>query len=95
MKLCDVCTIKTNFPDAHFWLIRRGSAENVGQPTRQYHAERIGIKVEQTNILLPDYLYYAMVHIHNQGNWQRLATGTLSLVHIKVSDVRSIELSPT
>ncbi len=95
MRLCDICTIQTNFPGAHFWLVRRGSAENVGRPTRDFYQEHIGIRVNRTDILLPDYLYYAMVNIHTQGNWQRLATGTLSLVHIKVSDVRAIELSPT
>jgi len=94
MKLCDICTIKTNFQEADFWLVRRGSAERCGKPEREFNPEHIGIKVNRTDILLPDYLYYALMHIHSQGHWQRLATGTLSLVNIRVSDVRLIELSP-
>ncbi|SER26063.1 hypothetical protein SAMN04244573_03233 [Azotobacter beijerinckii] len=94
MKLSDVATIRTNFPEAHFWLVRRGSAERCGEPVRVFNSEHIGIRVNRTDILLPDYLYYAMMHIHQSGHWQRLATGTLSLVNIRVSDVRRIELSP-
>jgi len=94
MKLSDVATIRTNFPNAHFWLVRRGSGRMVGLPTRVFYKEHIGIKVERTDILLPDYLFYALLNIYNQGHWERIATGTLSLVNIRVSDVRSIELSP-
>ena len=94
MKLCDLATIKTNFQEADFWLVRRGSAERCGEPVREFNKEHIGIKVHRTDILLPNYLYYALMHVHHTGHWQRLANGTLSLVNIRVSDVRSIELSP-
>lgn len=94
MKLSDVSTIRTDFPEAHFWLIRRGSAERCGEPVREFNPEHIGIRIERLDILLPDYLYYVFMHIHQCGHWQRLATGTLSLVNIRVSDVRRIELSP-
>ena len=94
MKLSNVCTISMNYPEAHFWIVRRGSAERVGAPTREFNQEHIGIRVERLGILLPDYLYYVMVHIHQSGYWKRMARGTLELVHIRVSDVREIELSP-
>ncbi|QLI80834.1 hypothetical protein HZU75_04410 [Chitinibacter fontanus] len=95
MKLSDLATIKTNFPEAHFWLIRRGTAGRCGEPTREFNQEHIGIKVERIDLLLPDYLYYVFKHIHSTGHWQQIATGTLSLVNIRVSDVQRIELSPT
>jgi len=94
MKLSNLATIKTNYPDAHFWIVRRGSADSVGKPTREFYKEHIGIRVERTDLLLPDYLYYAMMHIHQSGQWQRIATGSLKLVNIRVSDVQKIELSP-
>lgn len=94
MKLSMLATIRTDYPEAHFWIVRRGSAERCGEPTRIYNPEHIGIRVDRTDILLPDFLFYAMVHIHQSGYWERLATGTLDLVNIRVSDVRSIELSP-
>jgi len=94
MKLYELATIKTNFQDAHFWLIRRGSAGRCGEPTRTFNSEHIGVKVNRTDRLLPDYLYYALIHVHSTGHWQKIATGTLSLVNIRVSDVRNIELSP-
>ena len=94
MKLSDVATIRTNFPEAHFWLVRRGSAERCGEPVREFNPEHIGIKVDRLDLLLPDYLFYALMNVHRGGYWKMLATGTLSLVNIRVSDVRHIELSP-
>lgn len=94
MKLSDLATIRTNFPEADFWLVRRGSLKTCGQPVRQFSPEHIGVKVTRTDILLPDYLYYCMAHIHSNGVWEQLATGTLNLVNIRVSDVRDIVLKP-
>lgn len=94
MRLSDITTIKTNFQDADFWLVRRGAASQCGKPVRVFNPEHIGIKVNRTDILLPDYLYYCFEHIHNTKYWEQLANGTLSLVNIRVSDVRKIELSP-
>lgn len=94
MRLSDVATIRTDFPEAHFWIVRRGSVERCGEPVRVFNPEHIGIRVDRTDILLPDYLFYALMHIHQGGHWQQIATGTLSLVNIRVSDVRRIELSP-
>ena len=94
MRLSDVATIRTNYPEAHFWIVRRGSAERCGKPVRMFNPEHIGIRVNRTDILLPDYLYYALKHVHQSSYWQGIASGTLSLVNIRVSDVRRIELSP-
>lgn len=94
MKLSALATIRTNFPDAHFWLVRRGSAGRCGEPVRVFNPEHIGIRVERTDLLLPDFLFYSLKHVHSTGHWKREATGTLSLVNISVSAVRSIELSP-
>ena len=94
MKLSDVALVKTNYQGAHFWLTRRGSVDICGKPTRTFNSEHIGIKVVKTDILLPDYLYYALVHIHQTGYWQGLTKGTLRLVHIRVSDVRNLKLVP-
>ncbi|MBE5254667.1 hypothetical protein [Mixta mediterraneensis] len=92
MKLSDLATIRTNFPEADFWLVRRGSLKTCGQPVREFNPEHIGVKVERTDLLLPDYLYYCMQHLHTSRVWEPLATGTLSLVNIRVSDVGNIAL---
>ncbi|MBG6246682.1 hypothetical protein CS369_21765 (plasmid) [Candidatus Symbiopectobacterium sp. 'North America'] len=94
MKLSDVATIRGHFQEADFWIVRRGSLTSCGKPTRQFSPEHIGIKVERTDILLPDYLFLCMKYLHSQGLWARLATGSLELVNIRVSDVKSIVLNP-
>ncbi len=91
-KLFNIAKVKTNFPDADFWIVRKGSELTVGKPTRTYSPEHFGVKVEQTKIILPDYLYYALMHLHNVGYFSRLARGTLSLKHITRCDVENIRL---
>lgn len=92
MRLKDVATIRLDFAAADFWLVRRGSLETIGQPTRTFSPYHIGIRVEQTGLILPDYLYYVFVNFHQIGQWQPLAHGTLELVHIRAEDVRNITL---
>lgn len=94
MKLSDVATIKTNFPDADFWITRRGSLKTVGSLSYEFNPESIGIKVTRTDLVLSRYLYYCLLHLHQSGTWEPVATGTLSLVNIKVSDVKNIVLKP-
>jgi len=94
MKLSDVATIKTNYPEADFWIVRRGSLKTVGLPSYDFNPESVGVKVTRNDILNSRYLYYCFLNMHNSGIWEPLATGTLSLVNIKVSDVNNIVLKP-
>lgn len=90
MQLSALCTVKVNFPEADFWLTRRGSLTAVGKPTRSFYKEHIGIKVLATDILYPDYLYWVFVALHEQGFFKPIAYGSLPLVHIRVSDIKQI-----
>ncbi len=92
MRLKHLAVIRTDYEEADFWISRRGSIETIGQPSRVFSPYHIGVKVEQTKVLLPDYLYYMFLHWYQIGQWQPLAYGSLSLVHIRVDDVRDIEL---
>jgi restriction endonuclease S subunit len=91
MKLGYLCDIRTNFPDADFWLVRKGSESEVGRPTKEFSPENIGIKVIETDILYPQYLYYALMNLHNQGKFEELSHGTLRLKNIKVDDIKNIK----
>jgi len=91
INLSELAEIKTNFPEADFWLIRQGAEDKVGSPTRKFSPEYIGIKVTSNNIL-PNYLYYAIQHIHSMGYFKFLCSGMLMMKHIKVSDVKNIRL---
>ncbi len=61
MILGDLCEIKTNFPEADFWLT------NDSKPTKNFNSVLVGIKVHRTDILVPGYLYYLMEYLHNMG----------------------------
>lgn len=87
--LSDIATVKKGMRDADFWLIRRGSENEVGRPVKEFNPEHIGIKVT-SNEMLPQFLFYSMQNMHNQGVWKSVATGTTNLVNIKTDDVKNI-----
>jgi hypothetical protein len=62
----------------------------VGKPVKEFDPSRIGIKVVKTDILDPNYLYYAMMNLHNQGHFARLANGTTNLVNITVNIINLV-----
>ncbi len=87
----DAAIVKTQFEDADFWLIRKGSYDMVGCPTKTYSPEHIGVKVTRTDVLVPDYLYYVFLHFYKKGCFKPLAHGSLKLQHIRVSEVKRIK----
>lgn len=89
--LSDIATVKKGMRDADFWLVRRGSENEVGRPVKEFNPEHIGIKVT-SNEMLPQFLFYAMQNMHNQGVWKRIATGTTNLVNIRADDVKKLRL---
>jgi len=91
-RLKDIAKIATNMPDADFWLIRKGSDKTVGKPVKEFDPSRIGVKVVRTDVLDPNYLYYVMMNLHNQGHFARIANGTTNLVNITVADIANIPL---
>ena len=92
MRLKDVARVRTDFVEADFWLVRRGGVAALGKPSREYSPYHIGVRVEKTGLILPDYLYYVFVHLHQSGQWKPLASGSLKLVHIRTEDVKNIAL---
>jgi hypothetical protein len=91
-RLKDIAKIATNMQDADFWLVRKGSDKTVGKPVKEFDPSRIGIKVVKTDVLDPNYLYYAMMNLHNQGHFARISNGTTNLVNITVNDIANIPL---
>ncbi len=91
-KLSDFCTVRLNYPEADFWIVRRGTPEQVGTVTREFSEEHFGIKVRRTDVLLPDYLYYAMQNVQNQGYYRRHLNGALQLKHISIETIKTIPL---
>lgn len=92
-KLKDFALIQTNMPEADFWIIRKGDENKVGMPTKSFSPENIGIKIQNTDKVLPQYLYYIILNLYNQGYFQSHAKGTLLLKHISVETVKNMPLN--
>ena len=92
MTLGKLCEFKVNFPEANFWLIRKGSENVVGSPTKEFSSEHIGVKVLNEEILNPDFLYYYFTFLQQKGVFTQLAFGTLKLKHIRISEIKDIPI---
>lgn len=90
MKIGDICEFKINFPDADFWLIRKGNDKTVGTPTRNFSTEHIGVKIIDTNQVVPEFLFYMFQFLQQKGDFVKLSRGTLNLKHISISDIKDI-----
>jgi hypothetical protein len=92
IPLSEFALIKTNFPDADFWVTRKGSQKSVGTPTDEFNKEHIGVKVTATDVIDPKYLKY-VVELHQQlGYFAVHCYGTLELKNIRVQTVKNIRL---
>ena len=95
MKIGDICIFKTNFPDADFWLQRKGSEDTVGKPLKEFYEENIGVKVkdEYKDRIDSKYLFYYFQFLHMQGVFKPMLHGTLPLKNITISDIKSIPVN--
>lgn len=73
--------------DADFWLIAVNTKEKVGTPVEEYSKNHIGVKVLNTEKILPKYMYYHMMNLHNQGYWKQIVRGSVQQF-ISVQDVK-------
>jgi hypothetical protein len=92
MRLKDLCDVKTDFPDADFWITRKGDMNSVGKPTKEFDPAKIGIKVVRTDLLLPDYLYYVFEFLVMNGSFASMVRGTTNLKNITVDDVKNLAI---
>ena len=92
MTLGDLCEFKTNFPEADFWLVRKGSETTVGKPVKEFNSEHIGVKVIQTDVLNAQYLYYVFMSLQQGGRFIPMAHGTLKLKNISIRDIKNITI---
>ena len=84
--------VKTNYPEADFWLQKRGSEQNVGKPMRKFSKIQgpynIGIKVPEG--MNKEYVYSQLASLYRKGYWERHSYGSLPLQHIRIDDVKKI-----
>jgi len=88
--LKDLVKMSVGMPDADFWIRRSGQLKSLGEPSKQFDPDKIGIKVTATNIIDPNYLYYVFMNLQNQGVFAQMATGSTGLQHIKISSLAKI-----
>lgn len=93
-RLKAYATVKMNYKDADFWITRRGTPDEIGRPSKEFNKESFGVKVFATDILDPQFLYYAMMNIHGQGLYKNMGTGTTQLVSIKLNNIKNIRVGP-
>jgi hypothetical protein len=94
-KLGYFIDVKTDFQDADFWVIRRGSENKIGKPVREFNPEHFGIKVTATDKIDPNYLFYVFEFMFNKGYFLDKMHGTTKLQNITINDIKNIQLNLT
>ena len=89
-KLKHCAKLKTNFEEADFWLIRKGGMDTVGKPVHEFSKEHIGVKANE--LFDPTFLFYCITFIYGQGAFKPLATGATKLTHIRLDDVKKLNI---
>ncbi len=82
--------VKTNFPEADFWLIRVHDKDTVGKPVKEFKPQYIGIKILATDKFHAGYMYYWFENLYNQGVWRQVSITSDKRSSIKTSDVKDL-----
>lgn len=91
-KLGDLISVEVGNPNADFWVVRRGSADTVGTPTRTFSEESYGITVKDRERLDSNFLFYMFQYVASQGYFKARAKGSLKLVNIIKNHITDIPL---
>ena len=84
-KICDI--------HADFWLVRSSTVDYVGDPVRNFSPDYIGVTVKDRSIILPDFAFWQFKELYRKGVFKRMATGSIQLVHIRISDLEKIRVA--
>jgi hypothetical protein len=93
MKLKDIVNLQVNNPDADFWLIRKGTKNMVGKPTREFSPEHIGVTITRPDLVLNDFLFYLFEYFSSVGAFSSLAQGTTGIRSIKIKDLGEVPIT--
>lgn len=95
LTLGDLIDVGQNVENPDFFFQRQGSPDSIGKVTKNPEKKTdswwgIKVKEEAREIILPDYLYYALMNLHSTGHWKGMARGTTGLQSIRLQDLKSI-----
>ncbi|MEG4084587.1 hypothetical protein [Microcoleus sp. POL10_C6] len=80
--------VKTNFADADFWLINKGSKEKLGLPVKEFQPYLTGIKCPA--LILPAYGFYMCMYLHQKGTWAAHSQGAINLQHLRIKYIKQV-----
>lgn len=94
VRLKEFAEVKTNFPDADFWLIRKNTEDKVGKQTNDYNPEHVGVKILYPLLFDKKFVQYKLEYLWMSGYWKSRSKGSLRLQNITVSDVQNMVVFP-
>ncbi|MGL5063223.1 MAG: hypothetical protein ACRC62_24855 [Microcoleus sp.] len=80
--------VRNNFRQADFWLVNKGSLENLGKPVKDFEPFLTGIKCPVS--IDPEYGYYLCWHLHSIGIWRQYGRSSIELGHLRICDIKKI-----
>ena len=80
--------IHTNFPEADFWLINKGSAKSLGKPVKKFEPFLTGIQCPA--LIDPEYGYYLCLHLYSINTWSAYSCSSINLKHLRIRDIKEV-----
>ena len=80
--------IRSNFPEADFWLINKGSAKTLGKPVEKFESYLTGIQCPA--LIDSRYGYYICLMLYSNGTWEQRSHGSIALQHLRISDIKEV-----
>lgn len=80
--------IRSNFPEADFWLINKGSTKNLGKPVKKFESYLTGIQCPA--LIDSEYGYYLCAYLHSLDTWSKYSRGSINLQHLRIRDIRQV-----
>ena len=95
LTLGELIDVGQNVKNPDFYFQRQGSPSSIGTVAKTLEEKTdswwgIKVKEEAGGVILPDYLYYALMNIHSTGFWKSMARGETDLQSIRLEDLKSI-----
>ncbi len=88
MILSDIAEIRTNFPEANFWLVNYTNTNQVGKPTGDFQKEFIGIKAYDFDFTY--HLYHMLMSFFKTGQFQNISRGIPGYVSLCLHSVQNL-----
>ena len=93
IKLGDLARIEQGLKAADFWMLGNVDIEMVGKPVSEHSPHNLGIRIEKTDVLIPQYLIAIINNLWEQGIFRDFAQGAGDSFYVPAEAMQSMPMT--